>query len=109
MAKKAIRQKKSIPPNAVHPGEILREEFMRPLGLTAYRLAKDLLLGVPRVNELVRERRAMTADTALRLERYFVGTTAQYWMTLQANFDLDVANARKSEIRKVKPSAKVAA
>jgi antitoxin HigA-1 len=95
--------KKRVPANAVHPGEILREEFMVSLGLTSYRLAKDLRLGVPRINELVRERRAMTADTALRLARYFVGTTAQYWLTLQANFDIDVANARKKDIEKIEP------
>ena len=99
------RKHSSVPPNAVHPGEILREEFMVPLRLTSYRLAKELRIGVPRVNELVRERRSMTADTALRLARYFVGTTAQYWMTLQANFDIDVANARskRKEIDKIKP------
>ncbi len=56
-------------PWAVHPGEMLREEFMKPLGLTAYRLAKDLHVSLPRINDLVRERRAMTADTAIRLER----------------------------------------
>jgi antitoxin HigA-1 len=98
-------KKSAIPPNAVHPGEILREEFMVPLNLTAYRLAKELRVGVPRINDLVRERRSMTADTALRLARYFVGTTAQYWMTLQANFDIDIANARpkRKEFEKIKP------
>jgi addiction module HigA family antidote len=105
------RKKSAIPPNAVHPGEILREEFMAPLGLTAYRLAKELRVGVPRINELIRERRAMTADTALRLARYFVGTTAQYWMTLQANFEIDVANAnaKRKQLEKIKPRTTAAA
>ena len=96
--------KKKIPANAVHPGEILREEFMAPIELTAYRLAKDLSVPLPRVNDLVREKRAMTADMALRLARYF-GTTPQTWMNLQANFDLDVAGARKKEIQKIRPCA----
>lgn len=106
MAKKAIRGTNAIPPNAVHPGEILREEFMVPLGLTAYRLAKELRLGLPRVNELVREKRSITANTALRLARYFAGTSAQYWMTLQGNFDLDVAQAQRKQLQdigKIKP------
>ena len=69
---------------AIHPGEILREEFMKPLGLTAYQLAKELHVSIPRVSDIVRERRAVTADTALRLGRYF-GTDAQTWMNLQAD------------------------
>jgi antitoxin HigA-1 len=101
-----MAKKKGIPANAVHPGEVLREEFMAPLELTSYRLAKNLRVPLPRVNDLAHEKRAMTADMALRLARYFVGTTAQYWMTLQTNFDLDVANARKKGIEKIKPRAK---
>ena len=91
-----------IPANAVHPGEILREEFMAPLGLTSSRLAKDLKVPLPRVNDIVRTKRAVTADMALRLARYF-GTTPQTWMNLQTNFDLDVANARKKEIANIRP------
>lgn len=72
---------------AVHPGEILREEFMKPLGLSAYKLARALHVSIPRVNDIVLERRAVTADTALRLARYF-GTTALFWMNLQAGYDL---------------------
>jgi len=102
------RRKSSIPSNAVHPGEILREEFMVPMRLTAYRLAKDLRLAVPRVNEIVRERRAITADTALRLGRYF-GTSAQLWMNLQARYDLLLATANRKEIAKIKPRPKKAA
>ena len=97
-----------VPPNAVHPGEILRVDFMAPLNLTAYRLAKDLQVPLPRVNDLVREKRSMTADMALRLARYF-GMTPQTWMNLQSNFDLDVASARRKEIEKIKPRPREAA
>ena len=76
-----------LPP--VHPGEVLLEEFLRPLGLSQYRLAKDI--GVPprRINEIVHGKRAVTADTALRLARYF-GTSARFWLNLQTQYDLDV-------------------
>ncbi len=88
--------KKTLPP--IHPGETLREEFLKPLGLTANRLALELLVPVTRVNDIVRGRRAITADTALRLARYF-GTTPQFWMNLQANFELELAqDARGTEI-----------
>ncbi len=74
----------------VHPGETLREDFLKPLGLTANRLAIELRVPVTRVNDIVRGRRAITADTALRMARYF-GTTPQFWMNLQANYDLEMA------------------
>jgi len=77
-----------LPP--IHAGEILREEFMAPLGLTAYRLAQDINVPVPRVNDIVRERRGISADTALRLARYF-GTTAQFWLGLQMAHELERA------------------
>ncbi len=75
-----------LPP--VHPGEILKDEFLAPLGISQYRLAKDI--GVPprRINEIVKGRRAITADTALRLSRYF-GLSAQFWMNLQTRYELD--------------------
>ena len=98
----ATRKKAVIPPNAVHPGEILREDFMLPMKLTAYRLAKDLRLPAPRVNDIVREKRAISADTALRLGRYF-GTSAQLWLNLQARYDLLLATANGKEIEKIKP------
>src|SRR5919108_5824229 len=79
---------KIMPP--VHPGETLREDFLKPLGLTANRLAIELRVPVTRVNDIVRGRRAISADTALRLSRYF-GTTPQFWMNLQANYDLEMA------------------
>jgi addiction module HigA family antidote len=72
---------------AVHPGEILREEFMKPLGLSSNQLARQLHISVPRVNDIVLERRSVTADTAIRLARYF-GTTPQVWMSLQTEYDL---------------------
>jgi addiction module HigA family antidote len=77
-----------MPP--IHPGETLREDFLIPLGLSANRLAMELLVPVTRINDIVRGKRAITADTALRLGRYF-GTTPQFWMNLQANYDLDLA------------------
>lgn len=74
----------------VHPGEILREEFMIPMGLTSYRIAKDIGVPSPRVNDIVNEKRGISADTALRLGRYF-GTTPDVWLGLQARYDLDIA------------------
>jgi addiction module HigA family antidote len=74
----------------VHPGEILREEFMKPLGLSINKLALDLRVPVTRIAEIVHERRAVTTDTALRLGRYFK-TTPVFWMNLQVRYDLEVA------------------
>ena len=74
----------------VHPGETLREDFLKPLGLTADWLAMELLVPVNRMDSIVGGRRPVTADTALRLARYF-RTTPQFWMNLQANYDLEVA------------------
>jgi addiction module HigA family antidote len=71
----------------VHPGEILVEEFMKPLDLSQYRVAKDIRVPPRRINEIVMGKRAITPDTALRLGRYF-GTTAQFWINLQSNYDL---------------------
>lgn len=99
----AQKVRSKVPAHAVHPGEILREEFMVPLGLTSTELAKSLHITVPRVNELVRERRSMTADTAMRLARYF-GTSAKLWMGLQAEYDLNLAAANR-DIQKIKPRA----
>ena len=97
----AGKVRSKLPANAVHPGEILREEFMVPLGLTSTELAKHLHTSVPRVNEIVRERRAITADTAMRLSRYF-GTSAKLWMNLQTEYDLNLA-AANPKIAKIKP------
>jgi len=86
---------------AIHPGEILKEEFMKPLVLTAYRLAKDLHVPVPRINDIVRGKRAITADTAIRLGIYF-GLPAQFWMNLQTDYDLRLASATGG-VEKVTP------
>ena len=88
---------------SIHPGEILLSEFMEPVGLSAYRLAKELHISAPRVNDLVRGKRGLTADTALRLSRYF-GNSAQFWIGLQSGYDLWVASKSKSWGR-VKPRA----
>lgn len=82
------RRKKFLPP--IHPGEILREDYLKPLGLSMNRLALDLRVPVTRISEIVHERRGITTDTALRLARYFK-TSARYWMNLQAAYDLEVA------------------
>jgi len=93
---------RTIPP--IHPGETLQEDFLNPLGLTANRLSMELLVPATRMNDIVRGRRAITADTALRLARYF-GTTPQFWMNLQANYELELAeDERGGEIeQRVRP------
>ena len=73
----------------VHPGEVLLEEFMRPLGLSQYRVAKETSVPPRRINEIVQGKRAVTADTALRLAKFF-GTSEMFWLNLQARYDLDV-------------------
>lgn len=77
----------------VHPGEVLAEEFLAPLELTQYRLAKSLSVPARRINEIVHGTRGVSADTALRLARFF-GTTARFWLNLQAAYDLDVEQDR---------------
>ena len=76
----------------VHPGEVLREDFLTPMGITAYRLAKDIDVPVNRITGIVNEDRAISADTALRLSRY-LGTSAKIWTGLQADYDLQLAAA----------------
>jgi len=78
--------KKDLP--AIHPGEILQEEFLVPMGISQYRLANDLGVSPRRINEIVHGTRAVTANTALRLARYF-GTSAQFWLNLQSHYDLE--------------------
>jgi addiction module HigA family antidote len=80
-----------LPP--VHPGEVLLEEFLKPMSITQYRLAKDISVPPRRVNEIVLHKRGITADTALRLGRYF-GTSEQFWLNLQSEYDLDVERDR---------------
>jgi antitoxin HigA-1 len=73
---------------AIHPGEILSEEFLKPLNVSQYRLAKDINVPARRINEIVHGKRAVTADTALRLSRYF-GLSERFWLNLQARYDLE--------------------
>lgn len=87
----------------IHPGEVLREDFLIPLGLSEYRVAKDI--GVPprRINEIVKGKRALTVDTALRLERYF-GWPAEVWLNLQSHHDQQTAKASlKSALAEIHP------
>lgn len=85
--------KKAQPVNGmrpIHPGEVLREEFLLPFGLTAHALAMALQVPAPRINDIVRERRAVTVDTALRLAKFF-GNSAEFWMGLQTDYDMAIA------------------
>ena len=89
----------------VHPGEVLREDFLIPLGMSANALAKALNVPAPRINDVVRERRGVSADTAMRLARYF-GGDARSWLNLQAAYDLrlaEIENAKRIE-REIAPA-----
>jgi addiction module HigA family antidote len=90
------KKSRRLPP--LHPGEILREDLLKPLGISINRLGRDLRVPVTRVSEIVNGRRGITADTALRLARYF-GTTAEFWMNLQAAHDLD--RAQRASAREI--------
>jgi antitoxin HigA-1 len=93
-----MAKSRRLPP--VHPGEILKEDLMAPLELSINALARELRVPVTRMSEIVNGRRSISADTALRLARYF-GTTAEFWMNLQAGYDLDVAaRASADKIRR---------
>jgi antitoxin HigA-1 len=91
---------------SVHPGEILRDEFLIPMGISVYELANAIKVPRSRANDIVLGRRAITTDTALRLGRYF-GTTPEFWINLQAQYDLDIADrtVRRRIERDVKPRA----
>jgi addiction module HigA family antidote len=99
-----VRPGRRLP--AVHPGAILREEFLTPLGISVYELAIAIKVPRLRVNDIVLGRRAVSTDTALRLARYF-GTSPEFWINLQAQYDLDVANGtvRRKIEREVAPRA----
>ncbi len=93
----------------IHPGEILREEFLAPLGMSSNALSIHLRVPAPRINDVVREKRGVTTDTALRLARYF-NTTAQYWLNLQSSYDLKqteslVGNKIENEIHPMQMAA----
>ena len=87
-------QLEKLPP--VHPGEVLLEDFMKPLGLSQYRVAKDIGVSPIRISQIVHGKRAITADTAMRLARYF-STSPEVWLRLQARYDLEVAQAQIGE------------
>ena len=88
----------------IHPGEILREEFLKPMGISVYELAQQIHLTRSRVNDIARERRAITADTALRLARFF-GTTPQFWMNMQASYELRKAqNELGAKLKTIEPA-----
>ena len=78
---------------SVHPGEVLLKEFLEPMGISQYRLAKDISVPPRRINEIVHGKRSVTADTALRLSRYF-GTSERFWLNLQTGYDLDIERDR---------------
>ena len=87
----------------IHPGEILREEFLKPMNMSAYELAKQLRVPTPRINDIVLEKRGITADTAVRLARFF-GTTEQFWMNLQTSYEVRRAKAQLArDLRRIQP------
>ena len=99
-------RKKMIAP--IHPGEILMEEFLKPLGISQYKLAKDINVPARRINEIVHGKRSITADTALRLSRYF-NLSERFWLNLQARFDLEVEKDKlddriEAEVKVFQPS-----
>jgi antitoxin HigA-1 len=92
-----------MPP--IHPGEILSEEFLEPLGISQYRLAQAIAVPPRRINEIVHGKRRISADTALRLARYF-GTSDRFWMNLQNRYDLEIERDRlANDLRQIKPFA----
>ena len=93
----------SSPRWRIHPGEILREEFMKPLGFSAYELARQIHVPAPRVNDIVLERRGISADTAVRLAKFF-GTSEQFWMNLQTAYEVRSARQRLSRtLKRIQP------
>ena len=95
--------RKGTPNWRIHPGEILREEFLKPVGMSDYELAKRLHVPAPRINDIVLERRGITADTAVRLSRFF-GTTEQFWLNLQDAYEVSRVKAeRAAELERIEP------
>jgi addiction module HigA family antidote len=103
-------KRNAAPTWKIHPGEILREEFLKPMGLSANKLARSLHVPAPRINDIVLERRGITADTAVRLARFF-DMSEEFWMNLQLQYEVRAARQRlRSAIRKIQPRrAKTAA
>ena len=87
----------------IHPGEILKEEFLDPMEISAYRLSKDTFIPQTRISEIIRKKRRVTADTALRFSRFF-GTTAKFWLGLQDDYDLEEERfLKEQELNKINP------
>jgi addiction module HigA family antidote len=87
----------------IHPGEVLKEEFLEPLGITAYRLSKETFIPQTRVSEILKGNRKITADTALRLSKY-LGTSAKFWLGLQDDYDLEKESiSKKQSFKNIKP------
>jgi antitoxin HigA-1 len=99
-----MRERKNTAPSwKIHPGEILREEFLKPMHLSANELARSLHVSAPRINDIVLERRGITADTAVRLARFF-GMSEEFWMNLQLQYEVRAARQRlRRTIRKIQP------
>ena len=86
----------------IHPGEVLLEEFLLPLGISAYKLARDIAIPQTRISQIIKGKRRVTADTALRLSKYF-GTSAKFWLGLQDDFDLEEeSNSKKEELKAIR-------
>ena len=95
--------RKGTPSWKIHPGAVLREEFLKPMNLSGYELAKRLLVPPPRINDIVLERRGITADTAVRLSRFF-RTTEQFWLNLQGAYEVSRVKAeRGAELERIEP------
>ena len=93
----------------IHPGEILNEEFLIPMGITAYRLAKETFIPQTRISEILKGNRKITADTALRLSRFF-GNSPKFWLGIQIDFDLEEEiNKKNAEFNEIKPIGDIAA
>jgi len=96
-------KKNAVPAWTIHPGEILREEFLKPMGLSANELARSIHVPAPRINDIVLERRGITADTAVRLARFF-NMSEEFWMNLQLQYEIRVTLQRlRKTIRKIQP------
>ena len=87
----------------IHPGEILMEEFLLPMDISAYRLSKDIGIPQTRISEILKANRRITADTALRLSKYF-GTSAKFWLGLQDDYDLEAEGLKKADVLKAIPT-----
>ena len=100
-------KKRDFPP--IHPGEILMTEFLEPMGISQYRLAKDIGVTPRRINEIVHGRRAISADTALRLSHFF-SMEAQFWLNLQSRYDMEVAKEKLHDkiVKQVRPFSRAA-